>query len=195
MRDVAWSAGTWLNTPPEIQEDGGRLLVTTAMGSDFWRTTSYGFTRDSGHALLTPLPGDTAVEVGFVADFDELYDQAGALVRVDPRTWLKAGIELADGAPHVGAVATQGKSDWSLAPVPEWAGREVTVRISRSGDALTVRARVDHEPWRTIRLAPLDPGARALAGPFCCSPERAGLRVRFTRFATGPADAELHGSP
>lgn len=192
MRDIRWDTATWLNEPPEVMIDGRDLLVTTAHNSDFWRTTSYGFERDTGHALLTPFPGGTAVEVGFVAAFGELYDQAGVMVRVDPRTWLKAGIELAEGVPQLSAVVTDGQSDWSLAPVPEWTGRTVTVRVSRSGDALTVRARAGREPWRTVRLAPLPPSAVAMAGPFCCSPQRAGLNVRFTRFAVGPADAGLH---
>lgn len=192
MRDVGWDSGNWLNTPLDVRADGADLLVTTVRNSDFWRTTSYGFVRDTGHALLTSFAGGTAVEVGFVADFDELYDQAGVMVRVDPRTWLKAGIEMTDGVPHLGAVVTNGQSDWSLAPVPEWAGREVTIRVSRSGDALTVRARAGRESWRTVRLAPLPPSAVAMAGPFCCSPQREGLEVRFTRFAAGAADVALH---
>jgi regulation of enolase protein 1 (concanavalin A-like superfamily) len=192
VRDLSWSEGEWLNPPADAAPDGSALVVTTREGSDFWRTTSYGFVRDDGHALLTPFPPGTAVEVSFVADFTELYDQAGALVRVDASTWIKAGVELSDGAPQLGAVVTHGTSDWSLAPVPEWAGREVTVRVSRSGDAVTVRARCADGPWRTVRLAWLDPAAEATAGPFCCSPQRAGLRVRFTRLAAGPADASLH---
>jgi hypothetical protein len=192
MRDIRWDTAVWLNEPPEVRLDGRDLLVTTARGSDFWRTTSYGFERDSGHALLVPFPGGSAVEVSFEAAFDELYDQAGVMVRVDPRTWLKAGIEMTEDVPNLSAVLTDGRSDWSLAPVPEWTGRTVTVRVSRSGDALTVRARAGRDPWRTVRLAPLAPGAPAMAGPFCCSPQREGLNVRFTRFAAGPADAGLH---
>ncbi|WP_405589562.1 DUF1349 domain-containing protein [Streptomyces sp. NBC_01190] len=191
-RDLGWSAGTWLNPPADVAEDGAALVVTTRDGGDFWRTTSYGFVRDTGHALLVPFPIGSALEVTFVADFTELYDQAGALVRVDAGTWIKAGVEVSDGEPQLGAVVTHGTSDWSLAPVPAWAGREVTVRVSRSGDAVTVRARSGDEPWRMIRLAWLDPTAEARAGLFCCSPQRGGLRVRFTRLATGPADASLH---
>lgn len=192
MRDIGWDTAIWLNEPPDLQVDGRDLLVTTAGESDFWRTTSYGFVRDSGHALLAPFPGESAVEVSFVAAFDELYDQAGLMVRVDPRTWLKAGIEMTEDVPNVSSVMTNGQSDWSMAPVPEWAGKLITVRVSRTGDALTVRARAERQPWRTIRLAPLQPSAHATAGPFCCSPQRAGLTVRFTRFAMGPADAGLH---
>ncbi|WP_431676918.1 DUF1349 domain-containing protein [Kitasatospora sp. KL5] len=182
----------WLNPPESAVRDGDALVVTTRERSDFWRTTGYGFVRDDGHALLAPLPDGTAAEVTFLAAFDALYDQAGLMVRVDERTWTKAGVEMSDGVPHLGAVVTRDVSDWSLAPVPDWHGRLVTVRASRSGDALTVRARCEDGPWRLVRYAPLAPGAAALAGPFCCSPERKGLQVRFTAFTLGPADASLH---
>jgi regulation of enolase protein 1 (concanavalin A-like superfamily) len=192
---IAWSEATWLNPPLNVEADGDHLLVTTRDKSDFWRTTSYGFIRADGHALLTDFPVGTAVEVSFVARLDELYDQAGAMVWVDEKTWIKTGVEMADGAPHLGAVVTHGLSDWSQAPVPEWAGREVTVRVSRAGDALTIRARCQDGPWRMLRLAPLSPDAAASAGPFCCSPQREGLRISFTRFVLGPADTQLHGDP
>jgi regulation of enolase protein 1 (concanavalin A-like superfamily) len=192
---VPWSAGRWLNEPA-LAEDGDDLLVTAARGSDFWRTTSYGFVRDSGHALLGRARGrDPPVEVSFLLDYDGLYDQAGVLVRVDERTWVEGGVEISDGLPQLGAVVTREVSDWSVAPVPDWVGRVVTVRVSRSMDALTIRARVDDEPLRLVRLAPLGPlheQVPVLAGPMCCAPERAGLQVRFTGWWTGPADTSLH---
>ena len=192
MQRIPWSAGRWLNPPPSEAVDGEHLLVEAAEGSDLWRTTSYGFVRDSGHALLADLSVGSAAEVSFVVGYAELYDQAGVLVRVDGTAWTKAGVEISDGAPQLGAVVTRGVSDWSVAPVPEWAGREVTVRASRSGDALTIRARVEREPWRLVRVSPLDPSVAAVAGPYCCAPQRAGLRVRFTGWVTGEADAALH---
>jgi regulation of enolase protein 1 (concanavalin A-like superfamily)/uncharacterized protein (DUF952 family) len=191
-----WSEANWLNPPVAAERDGDDLLVTAADKTDFWRTTSYGFVHDDGHALLTDFPAGSAVEVTFdSAAFTDLYDQAGIMVRVDEADWIKAGIELTDSAPHLGAVVTHGRSDWSMAPVPDWSGRSVTVRASRAGDAVTVRARCEDGPWRMVRVAPLDPDATAAAGPFCCSPLREGLQVRFTRFAVGPADTELHADP
>ncbi|WP_433344487.1 DUF1349 domain-containing protein [Micromonospora sp. CA-111912] len=192
-RDVDWAEGRWLHQPvrAEPTPDGG-LVVEPGAGSDFWRHTSYGFVHDDGPALLAPLPAGTAVEVTFQLDFTGQFDQAGVLVRVDERNWVKAGVEFSDGQPQVGAVVTRDVSDWSVAPVPEWAGREVTVRVSRAGDALTVRARAGDEPWRLVRLAPLAPLAETSAGPFCCSPSRGGLVVRFLGWRRGPADAVLH---
>lgn len=192
-RAVAWSSATWLNPPQATEPHGAHLVVTTRDRSDFWRTTSYGFVHDSGHALLTGFPSGTAIEVRFMATFEHRFDQAGLMVRVDANRWIKAGIELSDGLPQLGAVVTHDRSDWSMAPVPDWAGHEVTMRASRDGDAVTIRARRGGEPWQLVRLAPLAPDVTATAGPFCCSPERAGLRVRFTGFSQGPADAELHG--
>lgn len=183
---------TWLNPPPRVRTEEDALLVTAAEGSDLWRTTSYGFVRDSGHALLVELPEATALEVSFVVDLPEQFDQAGLLVRSGPEQWVKAGVEHSDGAPQVGAVVTRGVSDWSVAPVPGWAGRVVTVRGSLTGDAFTVRARVDDEPWQLVRVAPLPPGP-VLAGPYCCAPSRAGLTVRFTDVRLTPADDALHG--
>jgi regulation of enolase protein 1 (concanavalin A-like superfamily) len=186
----SWADGAWTTPPAEVAEDGGDLLVTAAEGSDAWRTTSYGFVRDDAHGLLAPLDG--AVEVTFDADFHQQFDQAGLMVRADAETWLKAGVEVSDGVPQLGAVVTLGRSDWSVAPVPEWAGRRVTVRASRSGDAVTIRARVDDEPFRLVRVAAFPPELPVGAGPYCCAPSRSGLVVRFRRWATGPADATLH---
>ncbi|WP_232668675.1 DUF1349 domain-containing protein [Pseudonocardia sp. TRM90224] len=188
---MKWNEGAWLNPPARVVPDGDDLLVTAARGSDFWRTTSYGFVHDTGHALLVGFPDGCAAEVTFVLDFDGPFDQAGLLVWAGAAQWTKAVAEISDGLAQIGAVVTDEVSDWSTAPVPEWDGREVTVRASRSGDALTVRARVDAEPWRLVRLAPL-PAGDLRVGPLVSAPERDDLTVRFTRFELGPADASVH---
>ena len=146
LRAVPWRQGWWLNRPPNVGIAQGRLVMRAARGSDAWRTTSYGFVRDSAHALLSDLPDGWAVQVGFLADFDQQFDQAGILVRIDETRWTKAGVEFSDGELQASAVVTNGMSDWSVAPVPDWSGSEVTVRVSRSGTALTVRIRRGRRP-------------------------------------------------
>lgn len=185
-------AGRWTHEPERAVLDGDRLLVTAVEGSDAWRTTSYGFVHDSEHALVQQLDGSAAVEVSFVLDYAEQFDQAGVFLRVDERTWIKAGVEHSDGLPQVGAVVTAGASDWSVAPVPDWTGRTVTVRASRDGDAVTIRAWAEGEEPRLVRVAPLLPDASASAGLFCAAPTRSGLTVTFTGHRVGPADARLH---
>jgi regulation of enolase protein 1 (concanavalin A-like superfamily) len=192
MTRVAWESGHWTHEPVSARIDGDALVVTAAEGTDAWRTTSYGFIHDTEHALLTPFDNGTAVEVSFTGDFSGNFDQAGVFIRTDDENWIKTGVEFSDRVLQLGAVVTRGLSDWSVAPVPHWAGRRITVRASRSGDAVAIRARVDDEPFALIRLAPLAPDAVAEAGPFLCAPSRAGLTVRFESWTVGPADESLH---
>jgi regulation of enolase protein 1 (concanavalin A-like superfamily) len=192
MIDIDWSSGTWTNVPANVEIAHDGMHVTAVEESDAWRITSYGFVHNTEHALLASLAPGTAMEVSFHLDFSAQFDQAGIFVKVDDSTWIKAGVERSDGEDSLGAVVTRGVSDWSLSPVPGWHGRLVTIRASRSGDALTVRARVDDEPWRLVRVAPLDPDAAVAAGPMCCAPSRAGLTVHFAAWRTGQADASLH---
>jgi len=183
--------GEWLNPPVSFDLSDEGLRVTTALESDFWRETSYGFIHSSGHALLNDFPQDSAIELSWVLDYQEQFDQAGLFIYSDEENWMKAGIEYADGAPQLGAVVTRGKSDWSVAPVPEWMGREVHLRISRTGDAITIRAKLDGD-WKLVRLAPLDPDKSWKAGLHAASPSRAELTVLFTSIQRGPADSSLH---
>lgn len=192
METLAWSAGTWTHEPVRVDTDDDALIVEPAHGSDLWRVTSYGFIHDDAPGLLTEFPDDGAMEVSFVLGGGEQFDQAGVLLLADAEHWTKAGVEVADGHLGVGAVVTAGVSDWSVGRVDGWRDREITVRVSRSGDALTVRARCADEGWRLVRVAPIDPALPWRAGPFCAAPTRAGLTVRFTAWRRGPADAALH---
>ncbi|RWZ51541.1 DUF1349 domain-containing protein [Labedella phragmitis] len=191
-RTVEWTEGRWTTTPTAVVESTDGLLVTATEGSDAWRVTSYGFVHDTEHALVTTLDEGRAVEVTFSAEFSGEFDQAGVFVRAAEDVWIKAGVEYADGALGVGAVVTNGVSDWSIGPVPEWAGRPITVRASRSGDAVTIRARAGDEPFRLLRVAPFPEAAAVEAGPFCCAPTRSGLEVLFRSWVETGADASLH---
>lgn len=197
-RRVDWAAGRWTREPATSRLDGDDLIVGAAEGSDFWRTTHYGFVHDDGHALLGEWPADAAVEVTVdTSSLTGLYDQAGLMLFAGDTQWVKAGLEVSDGVLHLGAVVTDGVSDWSLAPAPEWAGQLVTIRASRSGaaaDAVTLRARSETSGWRTLRVAPFT-SASASAGPMVCAPMRGDLEVRFFRWALAPADADLHQDP
>lgn len=189
----SWPAGSWRNPPADVTVEDGRLLVTAIEGSDAWRTTSYGFVHDSAHALLARFEQESAVEVSFLLDYGEQFDQAGIYLHGGAEHWIKAGVEVSDTLPQVGAVVTDPVSDWSVAPVPDWRGQEVTIRMSRRGDAVTIRARRSGEAFRLVRVVPLDPGLEVLAGPYCCSPTRAGLTVAFTGWKRLEADGSLHG--
>lgn len=181
----------WLNEPT-WRAAGDELEMHAAEGSDLWQHTSYGFVRDSGHALLHPIGPGQGCEVDVLATMSEQFDQAGLLVRVGPTLWLKAGLELADGSLGMSAVFTDGRSDWSTGPVDEWAGTWVRLRVSVARDCLTVRARPDGGEWRLVRLVPFTPSEPVRVGPYSCSPSRAGYVARFRNLAMTAADRDLH---
>ena len=192
MPDIAWSDGRWTHPPEAAVEQDGDLLVTAVEGSDAWRITSYGFVHDSEHALLVPFHDGSAMEVEFTAAFSQQFDQAGLFVRVSAERWIKAGVEFADGRAQVGAVVTDGMSDWSLAPVPDWTGRRITIRASREGTAITVRAGRSDTDLQLVRVIPFAADLDADAGPLVCAPTRAGLQVPIHRWRTTDPDSGLH---
>lgn len=192
MTQIKWADGSWTHAPVSASEEDGALVVEAVEGSDAWRHTSYGFVHESEHALVVPFPQDQAMEVEIAVDFAEQFDQAGIFLRQDEEHWIKAGVEFADGLLQAGAVVTWPRSDWSVAPVPAWNGHRVTVRASRTGDAVTLRARRDDEPWQFLRVVPVPETAELTAGPLVCAPTRAGLSVRFLSWRLTDPDESLH---
>ncbi|MEK3947413.1 DUF1349 domain-containing protein [Paenibacillus peoriae] len=196
QKSIAWTTGTWTNHPVSSIEEDQFLKVETREGSDYWEKTLYGFERSSGHSLLTDWEEGSAIEVTFqLGSFTELYDQAGIMLYQGQQKWIKAGIELNDGIPQLAVVVTDGYSDWSLAPVPDWVGKNVTIRASQLQDAVIIRARTENQSWRTVRVArfPYETGQQA--GPFACAPTRAGFQVIFTRWVSTEPDRDIHVDP
>ena len=189
---IPWPEGSWLNEPAALESIADDLVVTTADQSDFWNRTGYGFVHDNGHALLRDFPALSAMEVEFSAEWTHEFDQAGLFLYADSEHWVKAGVEFADEVLGLGAVVTDGMSDWSVGHVPEWMSARIRIRVSRTEDAITVRARAGDEPWRLVRLAPINPTLTWSAGPLAASPSRSGLVVTFHAWETSESDTSLH---
>ncbi|RWX78615.1 DUF1349 domain-containing protein [Neorhizobium lilium] len=186
---------SWLNPPPENRMEDRRLICRSGLETDFWQGTYYGFHRDSGHFLYQSWQGDFTAEVSFTGRYEALYDQAGLMIRHDDRHWMKCGIEFTDGARHFSTVVTNGHSDWSAFRLAD-DFEEMTVRVTRMGDALFVQYRTDNQPdWRMARLAWFAPEMTELAvGPTFCSPQRAGFEVAFSNFSlTHVVSRDIHG--
>ncbi|MFO1039108.1 MAG: DUF1349 domain-containing protein [Geminicoccaceae bacterium] len=186
MTGPSLATGEWLNPPPaHLVIDSDILRARTEAGSDFWCETHYGFVRDSGHFLGFAAPGPCTAEVRVTGSFSALYDQAGLMVRSGPRQWIKTGIEMTDGLPHLSAVVTDQRSDWSVLPLPSLPDM-FWIRMTLERDAARIQYSLDGERWPMLRLAPFRTTLDTRIGPMLCSPERAGLEVTFDRFRLGP---------
>ncbi len=182
----------WLNEPPDWNLEGDLLNVTTGERTDFWRETHYGFVRDNGHFFYTETEGDFSAGVTFDAQFEHLYDQAGLMLRLDERHWVKAGIEYSDGEKLLSTVVTRERSDWSVTSLNADAS-EVTLRLTRRGGALLVQT-LREESTHLLRLADFPASDPIQVGVMCCSPERSGLQASFQNFYVGAPRGELHES-
>lgn len=190
-----WNAMTWLNPPASARVEGNDLLIETGRDGDFWQTTYYGFRHDDGHVLHQSRHGDFTAETRFTGAYEELYDQAGLMIRHDADHWMKCGIEFTDGLCHFSTVVTtRGRSDWSAFALPP-STNTIGVRASRLGDALFVQYQLDEDSrWRMARLAYFPPDIEQLSvGITACSPKRAGFKVCFHGFSlTDPVSRDIH---
>ena len=183
---------TWLNEPPRWRHEGGVITAVTGESTDFWRKTHYGFVRDDGHFYHEEVSGDFTAVVRVAGDYRELYDQAGLMLRLDERTWIKAGIEYTDGRQTLSAVVTRDHSDWSVLPLVP-APADIWLRLSRHGTAVRVEHGRDGRHYEMLRLAFLPWRDPVAVGVMCCSPQRAGFEVSFHDLRIGPPiPAELH---
>jgi regulation of enolase protein 1 (concanavalin A-like superfamily) len=182
---MTFSTMTWLNPPSAATEGAEGLTVTTAPNTDFWVETFYGFTRHSGHHLSHPVTGDFTARVTVTADYQALYDQAGLMLRLSDRHWIKAGIEHTDGQPVFSTVVTNGQSDWATLPL-SFPASPITLRLTRHGSAVRVDVQEPSGLWRMTRLAHL-PDGPAFIGPMACSPERGGFTATFSNYTCGAA--------
>lgn len=188
-----WETGTWLN-PPKVHRvlPGDVLDVVTDKGTDFWRETHYGFTRDSGHFLGIKAPSRFTCQLRIRGKFEQLYDQAGIMVRVNERQWVKAGIELSDGRAMLSSVLTDGTSDWATGPY-EADASDFWMRATVDKGVLRLQVSRDGTYWPLVRLCPFPVADFYLVGPMTCTPERQGLRVQFSDWTLGPVlGKDLH---
>ena len=168
----------WLNEPASWQRTGDVLRVSVDPGTDFWRTTGYGYVHDNGHIYGELLPGDLDVSVRVRGAFANQYDQAGIMLRADEHTWLKTGLEFFEGRPRLSTVLTMGCSSWMVADLPPGTD-EVTLRVSRRGDAVEVRYAAGDGVAELAALVFMPPGREMLAGIVCAAPEGSGFSVAF----------------
>ena len=111
---------------------------------DFWLKTYYRpiLIKDDGPVLYATLSEATVhtVTTHFTLFAQHQFDQAGIVIRLDYKHWIKTGIEVVDGKARLSCVVTNGYSDWSTQP---WQQEKMTTSSSSSGDDKTSTTRVD----------------------------------------------------
>ena len=110
------SSRRWSNPPQQSAETADTLTETVPAGTDYWRVTHYGFIRDNGPFQYEMRSGNFEAIVRIHGKYRELYHQAGLMIRVDQKNWIKTGIEFVNDHQNISAVVTRQFSDWSVLP-------------------------------------------------------------------------------
>jgi regulation of enolase protein 1 (concanavalin A-like superfamily) len=175
-----WERFRWLNEPSEWSVEDRRLTLRANPHSDFWRHTETGHVQHDGNVFGRDCPGDFVIETVLDGDLAAAYDQLGVVAIQSEEVWLKASVEL-DETLWLGAVKTDGTSDWSREPL---ASLPVTIRLDRVGATFKFFVR-ENGSWRMCRLFTLD--GPLLVGPYACAPSGEGFRARIDllQFAQG----------
>ena len=174
----------WQNAPKKAVVTANKVQVQVEPGTDFWRVTHYGFIRDNGHFFYQEQAGDFLAKVKVSGRYQDLYDQAGLMIRLDEKNWIKTGIEYVKGAQNVSAVVTREVSDWSVVPRQD-SPAAVWLTLLRKGDYVEIKYSFDNKDFKMLRLAyfPPAPGQQVRIGLMCAAPDGKGFPVEFEDFS------------
>ena len=190
MRDL--KDGVWLNEPQAWSLEEGTLAVVTDAGTDFWRETHYGFTRDSGHFSVSA--------PARLSRPRSACRPATTRSTTRPASWC--GSTSAAGSRRGSNCRTAAPCFPAFSPTAARTGRpaptKATPAISACGRRWPAASCASRSrptagcgrwsAWRRFQLADT-----YRVGPMCCTPERAGLKVRFSEFRlTAPTGKDLH---
>lgn len=170
----------WTNEPPMWREDNGVLTIRAAGRTDFWRKTHDGGIRDSGHFYFDGIEGNFSATVEIVGEYQDQYDQAGLMVRLDEATWLKCGIELKDGIQYASVVVTRDWSDWSVVKLDQPAS--IWMRLQRERNTLEVYFSLDGQSFQMLRQTFLTEASALTIGPMIAAPKGDGFQAVFKDF-------------
>jgi uncharacterized protein len=177
----------WFNKPASYNLDSNGLALSTKPETDFWQGTHYGFRRDDGHCLLTPVKGDFSLttEVSFIPEAQ--YDQCGLFLRMNSKNWIKVSTEYENPEmSRLGSVVTNlGYSDWATQDVSA-DQLHIHYRIQRTSQDFFIEQSPDGKNWIQIRVTRLHDAPETLdIGIYACSPVGKGFTATFKEIEIG----------
>ena len=171
----------WFNQPKKSTPTTTGLKMTVDPATDYWRITHYGFIRDNGPFFYAEQAGDFEANVKITGAYKELFHQAGLMVRIDNKNWIKCGIEYVDGVQNVSAVVTRNVSDWSVVPRHD-SPKSIWLKLLRKGDFVEIKYSFDNKKFDMLRLAYFPPKVKAMIGMVAAAPGKLPFDVTFEDF-------------
>lgn len=187
----------------EIGNDGAELTISAPAKKDFWSKTFYSPLLVKSDASAYVCQISTAVEATINVEFSynpvTQFDQAGLLVYVDDKHWVKCGIEYCDNSPRLSVVVCNDFSDWSTQP---WHATSVVLKVHKvnQSDSIVVEAApAGSTDFHFIRIAHLSCTSKDgeklpwQVGPYAACPiAQKGCSATFKNFSIGSREPSVH---
>ena len=171
----------WFNEPSQWEIKDKKLTLFATPQSDYWRIAHYGFTVDDAPFLYTTYGGEFEAKVKITGDYQERYDQAGMMIRIDHENYIKTGIEYVDGKYNLSAVVTHHTSDWSVITLDR-AVPFIWIKAVRRLDAVEIYYSYDDQTYTLMRIAWLQDNTPVQVGLMAASPDGQGFQASFEHF-------------
>jgi uncharacterized protein len=171
----------WFNQPKIWNRENDSMTMFVTPKTDFWRITHYGFTVDDGSFLYETVGGEFEVKVKITGDYQIRFDQMGLMLRIDEKTWIKAGVEFVNEKINISAVVTNEKSDWSVIETNS-KPKYLWFKAIRRLDAVEIFYSYDDLTYTMMRLAYFPNNRPVMVGMTAASPDGDGFNALFEHF-------------
>lgn len=172
----------WYNEPPQWEKRESIITVKTGTQTDFWRMLDTGYVRDNGNFYYLEVSGDFTAQVKIIDQFENVYGQAGLMIRVDEKAWLKATIEFVDGMSYLTTVVTNERSDWSCLPLLE-SPAYLWLRLQRKNTLIEMQYSFDGTNYTLLNTADLPSKESVQVGLVCACSENESCLITFENFS------------
>ncbi|RAK87033.1 hypothetical protein BO79DRAFT_210077 [Aspergillus costaricaensis CBS 115574] len=192
---------TFANSSEKVPGDGilpAQFSIRAAPQTDAWSKppSTDTFTAPILYRSV-PLKSFKRVRVAFNAVWQQNYDQGGLILVLNgaggTRKWVKTGIELTRGRPHLSTVTKDNWADWSLQPVPSGGGAATLELVRESDNSLWIYLveGIQKSPLREVTWVFEEPNVQDLwVGLYAARPSKEGedLVVNFGHLILDTSD-------
>ncbi len=168
---------------PNVAIENGTIEFITEPNTDLWQNTYYGFQHDNAPFVQTVISEkyfSFTVRVRYFSK--KRFDQAGIILYLDSRNWLKASVEYENEEfQRLGSVVTNnGYSDWATVDISSDI-KELYYRLSRRENDFCIESSLNGIDFKQMRICHLDKANEEISfGVYACSPENSSFKAIFS---------------
>jgi uncharacterized protein len=194
----------WYNKPDKkVVFKDNKIVIKVPIGTDCWLKTKQGLLQQGRTINNAPFHWQkveathftAVVKITGSASTTMTTDgaKAGLMIRVDEEHYIFTGLEYLDQKVYHGTSVAIGRSDYSIAPLPEKAERAgVMVRIIRHADLYECAHSLDDGlKWSVTRIGRFTNEPLLYVGVSCACPGSDDFRATFESYECQVGTAEL----